>query len=154
MKLPIATRFTKFEWGFLFTAFAVLAIGTAISIRTRQPDWMPGVGAVVIVLGVVFAVFDLRSLLQLKADRWAKVIKAFNVSWAIRDTEKKARAVLSEEQRAQIRREVERRVEEQLPSQGPTIRKRFHFVEVFIVCLGTLVNGFGQKVVEWLLTSL
>jgi hypothetical protein len=152
MKLPVAFRFTKLEVGFLLAAFVVLAVGTAISIHRCEADWMPGVGALMIVLGVVFALFDLPNLLQLKADQWARVRKEFAVHSRIEEIEEETHTVLSQEERSRIRNEVEKDIDKHLPSHGPTIRKRFHAVEVFIVCLGTLVNGFGQKFLEWLFT--
>lgn len=152
MKVRIAFRFTMLELAFLAVAFSVLAMGTWFSIQKNDGGWMPGVGAAVIVLGVVFALSDLRNLLALKADQFARLRKELAVHSAIDDLEEADHTTLDEEQRQIVRREVQRETDRRLPSAGPTIRKRIHAVEVFIVCLGTLVNGFGQKAVEcWFL---
>jgi len=152
MKASIALRFTRLEIGFLLAAVLVLTAGSAFSIYRCAADWMPGVGALIIVLGIGFALWELPNLLAMKADRWAKVRKEFAVQSRIDEVEEETHSVLSEDERSRIRVEAERWADKHLPSYGPNIRKRFHFVEVFIVCLGTLVNGFGQKAIEWLLS--
>lgn len=151
MKPPIAFRLSKREVAFLLISFAVLAAGTALSIKQCHAEWMAGVGAIVIVLGIVFAVSDLPNILQLKADQWASVRKEFAVQARIDEIEEETHTLLSEDERRKIRREVESIVDKLLPSAGPAIRRRFRLVEVFIVCTGTLVNGLGQPVLEWLL---
>ena len=149
MKTPLALRFTKLELGFLLAALLVLGIGTWASIVLRDAGWMPGVGALIIVMGVVFALWDLRNLLALKADQFAQLRKEFVIAQRIYDVEEKEHRMPSTHERKSIRAEVDQVLDQRLPSSAPIIRKRFHAVEVFIVCLGTLVNGFGQKVVEW-----
>ena len=151
MKPVIALRFTKLELGFLFVALLVLGIGTWVSIVRGDAGLMPGVGALIIVMGVVFALWDLRNLLALKSDQFAQLRKEFVITQKLYDFEEKELRMPSKHERSSIRAEVERDLDRRLPSSAPVIRKRFHAVEIFIVCLGTLVNGFGQKLVEcWL----
>ena len=102
-------------------------------------------------MGVVFALWDLRNLLALKSDQFAQLRKEFVITQKLYDFEEKELRMPSKHERSSIRAEVERDLDRRLPSSAPVIRKRFHAVEIFIVCLGTLVNGFGQKLVEcWL----
>lgn len=153
MKLPTKLRFTTHELCFLFATILVFAVGTLICVTGNRTKWMPGVGAIIIVLGVLFALSDLPAILQLQADKWAKVRKEFAVQNRINEVEEENHKVLTNDERRAIRCEEEAKTDRHLPSSGPIIRKRFRFVEVFIVCFGTVVNGFGQPVLELIQAS-
>lgn len=152
MKLPVIIQFTKLEIAFLVVAFAVLIGGVVICVQLHDAGWMPGVGAIMIVLGVMFALFDLRDILELKADKWARLRKELTVQSRIDAIEEETHSMPSDAELIKIRREGGKEADKRLPSHGPKIRKRFLFVEAFMVCLGTLVNGFGQNIIVWYLS--
>jgi len=153
MKTPTLLRFTTREKAFLASSLVVLVAGIWFCASPERTKWVPGLGAIVIVLGIVFAMSDLSAVLQMQADKWAKVRKEFVVQNRIDELEEEAHEVLSEEERREVRRKLEAHADKQLPSSAPAIRKRFRFVEVFIVCIGTLVNGFGQPLLELLMAT-
>lgn len=148
MKSPTYFRFTKIEIAFLLTAFAVLLIGTIIATLLGRPGLMPGVGAIIIVLGVIFAMAELPNLLALNAEKLFNLRKNLAAHSAINEEEENRKTILSDEEKSKITKKEHLRIEKDLPNQAPYIRKRFHIVEVFIVCFGTLVNGFGQIILE------
>ena len=144
-------RYTPQERNHLLIAFAVLFAGTLIAYKTRHPEWMPGIGALVVIVGVVFATRNIEELIASKLARVSDLAIEFSVADRINESEENQHRDLSQTEKDSIRKQVTlaqgRRHSERI---GAT-KRRLQFVEAHIVVIGTAVNGWGQPIMEqWL----
>lgn len=151
MKVPKYLKFSKIEIIFLLVAVMTFIVGTAIAVCASLPGLMPGVGAMIIVLGVCFAFYEIPNIFTIYSERMHRLRRVLAVSSRITAIEEETRSHVSEDERKRITEEEEKRIDDTLADRESKMRKRFHLVELFIVCFGTLVNGFGQIVLEWYL---
>lgn len=144
MKLP----YTKQEIEYLAIAFAILVLGTAACVVTRNASLMAGVGALIVISGVIFASRDFQSLVISRMRRLAPLRKELEFTSLIDETEEKEKRVLSTQERQLLRTSFEKSWEANHAAAIRTTQERHHFVEAFIVIVGTFVNGFGQSILE------
>jgi hypothetical protein len=144
MKLP----YTKQEIKYLAVAIAILVLGTAACVVTKNASLMAGVGALIVISGVVFASKDFQSLVISRMRKLAPLRKEFEFTSLIDETEEREKRVLSTQERQNLRSSFDESWEANHTAAINSTRERHHFVEAFIVIVGTFVNGFGQSILE------
>lgn len=144
MKIP----YTKQELKYLAVAAFILVCGTAVCFITNNASLMAGVGALVIISGVVFASMDFQELVIARMTRLAPLQKEFAFVTYVDETEESEKRNLSVEERNRLREKFAKKWEETHAQAINATEKRHRFVEAYIVIIGTFVNGFGQTIIE------
>lgn len=126
----------------MLIALALIFAGFVLGVW-RDPQWTSGIGAAVVVVGVVFAATDLPKVLEQRARNIANVTNALVLQRLINDLEERERRVFSADERAALVRHFDKLNATDVEQQASRPKKRFLWVEVGIVCAGTLMNGFG-----------
>ena len=141
--------FAPREWLFLTITAGLLGPGVGVCYWTCDASWMAGFGALIVIAGILFAFTDLPELLEKRANALAKLRLELSFNSLVHELEDERHEVLTAEEMTELRRDFDRKTRHLL-SPGKAIKDRIHAVEIFIVCLGTFVNGFGQKILEHL----
>jgi hypothetical protein len=126
----------------MLIAFVLMFLGFVLGVW-RDPQWTSGIGAAVVVVGVVFAATDLPKVLEQRARNIANITNALVLQHLINDLEEREKRVISANERTAMTRRFDRLNAAYVEQQASQPRKRFLWVEVGIVCAGTLMNGFG-----------
>jgi hypothetical protein len=144
-------RYTPQERNYLLLAFVVLIAGTFIAYKTRHPEWMPGIGALVVIVGVVFATRNIEELLASKLAKVSQLAIEFSVADRINDAEENPHLELSQTEKDKIRQQAALTQGRRHSERMSATKRRLQFVEAHIVVIGTAVNGWGQPFMEqWL----
>ena len=147
MRPPITLRFTVREHWAIALAVIFVVSGFSLGI-VYHPNWASGFGAIIVVIGVVFAATDLPKELEQRARNIAKVANALMFQDLINELEQDGKQPLSGEARAALEQRYKRLTAHDIDAQASRPRVRFLIVEVTIICTGTLMNGFGQWISE------
>jgi len=147
MKFSAQYRFTKREIVAIVIAILLIATGLWLGFR-YDPAWLSRFGALVIVVGVIFAVTDLPIALEHKARGIAKVTNALIFSSWLTDRENEQHMTYTTAERDALWKDFEKLSAADTDSKASIPRKRFLLVEATIVCVGTLANGFGEWTVK------
>jgi hypothetical protein len=144
-------RYTPQERNYLLLALAVLVLGTGIASMLKKPELMPGIGALVIIVGVVFATRNLEELIASRIETVSRLATEFSAVDRINEAEERLHRGLTETEKSAIRKEVEAVQSARHSNRMKATRRRLQFVEAHIVIIGTAVNGWGQPFMEpWL----
>lgn len=149
MKLPTALRISIREWCAITVALTLLCVGLWLGLKVHA-DWLSRFGALIIIVGVIFAVSDLPIALERRARAIAKVTSALVFQEWLNQFEEKNLQALTQAERAELSRRYQMLNEGSIEREASLPRKRFLIVEMSIICVGTFFNGFGQ----WLVTLL
>lgn len=149
MKLPIAFRFSTRERCAVVISLTFLIIGLWLGVKVHA-DWLSRFGALIIIVGVVFAISDLPMALERRARAIAKVTSALVFQDLLKKFEEENHQTLTHAERYELWRRHEILNNENIEREASRPRKRFLIVEATIICAGTFVNGFGQ----WIVTLL
>ena len=126
---------------------ALAVVGFALGICVA-PEWASGLGSVVVVIGVIFAATDLPKVLEQRARNMAKVTNALVLQSLINEREEREKRTISADERAALSRHFDKLSADDIELKASQPRKRFLWVEVWIVCVGSLMNGFGTWIVS------
>jgi hypothetical protein len=148
MKLPRALRFSQREWLYIGVAACVLGAGVWLSYATRDAGWLSRFGALAIVIGVLFAFTDLPALLDERAKNLAKLRMELVFQSMLDEKEESTHELYTPEERAKLKRDFEAKSKHIFEREASLPKRRFRAVEVGIICLGTLANGWGQWLLE------
>ena len=148
MKIPRAIRFSSREWLYIAVAIAILGGGVLVSYETRDAGWLSRFGAIVIVVGVLFAFSNLPALLDEKAKKLAKLRMELTFQSMLDEKEESMHEVYTAEERTMLKRNFEAKARHIFEHEASLPKRRFRAVEVGIICLGTLANGWGQWILE------
>lgn len=149
MPPPILPRFTLRERWAIILATALVIFGFELGILI-DPQWTGGVGAVIVVIGVIFAASDLPKVLEERARNVARVSNALLAQSLINDLEEQQKRTFTAHERTELSRHIEARYGDDVEMRAAKPRKRFLWVEVGVLSVGTLMNGFGT----WLATLI
>jgi len=116
---------------------------------TVHPGWLSRFGSLVIVCGIVFAASDLPRVLDEQIRGRAKVVVALATQRFIQDWETRHGRPLTETERARLFESNAGFERSYTEREAAEPRKRFLLVEATIICIGTILNGFG----EWLIST-
>ena len=152
VKLPPALRFSARELSAIAIALGLVCVGLWLGV-TVHADWLSRFGALVIIVGVIFAVSELPKALERRARAIAKVTSALLFRDLVTQLEEKDHQTLTQSERDGLWRRYEKLNEESVERAASLPRRRFLVVEASIVCVGTFFNGFGQWVVTLLCAS-
>lgn len=147
MRLPTQYRFTRREIVAIAIAALLIAIGLCLGLN-YDPVWLGRLGALVIVVGVIFAVTDLPIALERRARAIAKVTNALVFSSWLTDREEEQHKTYTPAERDALWKHFEKLSATDIDREASIPRKRILLVEATIVCVGTLANGFGEWVVK------
>lgn len=148
MKLPRAIRFSLREWLYIAGSVGILGIGIMLSYATHDAGWLSRFGAVVIVLGVLFAFSDLPALLDERAKKLAKLRMELTFQSMLDEKDENDLGFYAFEDQAKLKRAFEAKSKQNFEIEASLPKRRFHAVEMGIICLGTLANGWGQWLLE------
>lgn len=126
----------------MLIALALILLGFVLGVW-RDPQWTSRIGAAVVVVGVMFAATDLPKVLEQRVRNIANVTNALVLQRLINDLEERDKRVFSAAERAALVRHFDKLNVTDVEQQASQLKKRFLWVEVGIVCAGTLMNGFG-----------
>jgi len=149
MKLPIAFRFSTRERYAIFIALVFLCLGLWLGLKVHA-DWLSRFGALIIIVGVIFAVSDLPIALERRARAIAKVTSALVFQELLNQFKEKNHQTLTQVERTELSRRHEILNKESIEREASRPKRRFLIVEATIICVGTFFNGFGQ----WFVTLL
>ena len=143
MRLPARYRLTKRELSAIVIAVLLIALGLWLGWHF-DPAWLSRIGALVIVIGVIFAVTDLPIALERRARAIAKVTNALVFNSWLNQVEDEEHKTYTPAERDTLWKYFEKLNAPDINREASIPRKRFLFVEAIIVCVGTLANGFGE----------
>lgn len=149
MNLPVALRFSAREWYAIVIALTLACTGLWLGV-TVHADWLSRFGALVVIVGVIFATSELPKALERRARAIAKVTSALLFREWVTKLEDKGHQTLTQAQRDELWRFHEKLNEQNVERDASLPKRRFLFVETLIVCVGTFFNGFGQWIVALL----
>lgn len=149
MRLPAKYRLTRRETLAIVIALLLVTFGFWLGWRF-DPAWLSRIGAVVIVVGVIFTVTDLPIALERRARSIAKVANAIVFNSWLNQIEEEQHTTLTQAERDALWKDFEKLRAPDIDREASIPRKRFLIVEVTIVCVGTLINGFG----EWIMRQI
>ncbi len=143
MRYKLFYRVTNREILASILTIAWLVLGIWLGIHF-DPIWLSRFGAIIIVTGVIFAVTDLPTALEKRIKSVAKVTNALVFNSYIRQIEDDEKIILNEDQKEALRNKLLQinKIDDEHNASLP--KKRFLIVEAAIICIGTLVNGFGE----------
>lgn len=149
MNLPVALRFSVREWYAIAIALGLVCGGLWLGVKVHA-DWLSRFGALVVIVGVIFAVSDLPKAFERRARAIARVTSALLFREWVTQLEEKDHQTLTQSERDELWRRFEKLNEESVERDSSLPRRRFFIVEASIVCIGTFFNSFGQWVVTLL----
>ncbi|MCX7279002.1 MAG: hypothetical protein NTZ15_17055 [Burkholderiales bacterium] len=144
------TPYTKTELLYLASAFAVLALGVAYGIRVHDFHGLHKVGALIIILGLVFASKDFSELVASRMTKMAPLQREFAFVSAVDAKEEAHKKVLSSDERRSLRAKVNKDFDKHLNETLHSSKTRSKFVEGYIVIIGTAVEAFGADFMHYL----
>lgn len=140
-------RLTSREFFAIAIALLLLLIGFWLGWHF-EPAWLSRFGALIIVVGIVFAVTELPVALERRARSIAKVTNALVFRSWLNQVEEEQHKTYTSSQRDVLWNEFEKLSAPDVDRQASVPRRRFLIVETVIVCIGTLTNGFGEWAVK------
>ena len=149
MKNNLFNRVTNRERCAVVISVTLLIFGVWLGIQ-YDPSWLSRIGAVIIVTGVIFAVTDLPIALERRAQAIAKVTNAIVFNSYINQIEENEKLTLNESQKTALRKQFEKSNKEDDEHNALLPKKRFLIIESTIICVGTIINGFGA----WLICTI
>lgn len=147
MTTSLHFRFTTRELFAIAVAVLLFLLGFWLGLQC-DPAWLSRFGALIVVVGVIFAVTDLPVALERRARAIAKVTNALVFRSWLDQREKDQRKAFTSSERDALWSDFEKLSAEGVDREASIPRRRFLIVEVTIVCIGTLTNGFGEWVVR------
>jgi len=117
------------------------------------PLWLGRIGALIIVVGVIFAVTNLPEALERRVRAVQNVTNAIVFNSLITEQEEKEKRSFSKSEQELLRGEFEKITKPEIERKASLPKRRFLAVEATIICLGTMVNGFGEWVIETLMCT-
>jgi len=132
---------TRFEKKALFWSLVAGISGIFLSFLLKDGTWFARSGALITAVAVWFASIDLPARLLLAApDALAKPLAEQKADLLARKEEFK----FTEQQIQQIFDQIERDSRAILDKANRALSQRFHYVELYLFLIGTLIWGFGD----------
>lgn len=145
MRFPAPYRFSNRELFAIAVVLALLIAGVWLGV-CLDPAWLSRFGALVIIVGVIFAVTDLPIALERRARAIAKVTNALVFRTWLNQLEEEQHKAYTHNERDSLWQRFEKLNEPDVDRDASIPKRRFLMVETTIICIGTFTNGFG----EWL----
>jgi hypothetical protein len=149
MRLPRFLRFSRREWFAIATTALLLIASIVISFWQCDAAWVSRFGALIIIVGVIFAFSDLPEKFEESARAMVKLRTEFTIMSAIDELEEQDHSILTPEQKEIVRNQLTP-TKSETAAEVKRSKNRFYAVEVWIICIGTFANGCGQWVLEHL----
>ncbi|MCP5005724.1 MAG: hypothetical protein GY941_17580 [Planctomycetes bacterium] len=141
-------RLSSREKSAIAVASLLLIAGIAASYWLCDAAWLGRFGALIIIVGVLFAFSDLPEQFEKSARRLIKLRTEFSIADAIEKLEDDDRSIMLTQEQKDIIRKLTTPSEDEVDKEAKRRTNRFYFVEVIIICVGTFTNGFGQWILE------
>lgn len=131
---------TRFEKKALFWSLVAGISGIFLSFLLKDGAWFARSGALITAVAVWFASIDLRARLRAAPDALAKPLAEQKADLLARKEEFK----FTEQQIQEIYDQIERNSRAILENANRALSQRFHYIELYLFLIGTLIWGFGD----------
>jgi hypothetical protein len=125
---------------------ALLSLGLWLGLYV-DANWLSRFGALVAIVGVIFATSNLPKILEQRARGRAQVASALTNLHLLDKLQETHEVVLTPAQREALLQPYRKHDDAFVELEASRPRRRFLLVEAAIVCVGTFLNGFGQWIV-------
>ena len=115
-----------------------------------DPAWANRFGALIVIVGVVFAFSDIPDALLVSGEKWQKARAEFMFRAIVESMEDERHESLSNAELKELRRKFDAITGGDYELDAKQAKHRFLFVGVVIVCVGTFMHGLG----DWLVGAI
>jgi len=151
-KNMLHTKLTNREIIAVIVTALLLVIGVFLG-WNYEPEWLNRAGTLIIVVGVIFAVTDLPEALERRVRSIQRITNALVFNSWLAEQEEQKKEIFTPSQLEALRSEYNKLNEPETERKSALPKKRFLFIEAAIICIGTIVNGFGDWAIKTIICS-